>query len=330
MRAATFIMIALALAQIALAEEPREHARMTSREDREQILQHIHSIFQAYLRQDRDAIRKTHTPDWTGFQGPSVKIERGIDAYMVNAEKSLQNLRGIGYELLDTEVQIYGDMALVYYIARYDYRDREGHEGSIPLRSIDVYRREHGEWNQCGSHITPIPAGGDWGDGKTEEPGAHSDQLNSTATTATTAASRSEPTMPRSLAPPEREELLKAREAVWRAWFAGDQDALRAVVPDEAIAMDPGVAVWADRDEILRRSSAFASTGRLLRLDFPETRMQVYGNVAILYTSFVFETQQDGQRNVTSGRGTEVFIHRDGKWINTGWHLEPQETGVTP
>ena len=91
-----------------------------------------------------------------------------------------------------------------------------------------------------------------------------------------------------------------------------------------------GVADWADRDEILRRSSTFAAGGKLLRLEFPETQMQVYGNVAILYTSFVFETQQDGQRNVTTGRGTEVFVNRDGKWVNTGWHLERQEAGATP
>ena len=301
--------------------------RMTTKEDREQILQHIHSIFQAFLGQDRDTLRKTHTSDWTGFQGPSVKIERGIDAYMVNAEKSLQNLRGTAYELLDTEIQIYGDMALVYYIARYDYRDRDGRESSIPLRSIDVYRREHGEWNQCGSHITPIPAGGDWGERRTEEPLADSSRLNPTPATA---AAGSELTMPRSLTPQEREELLRTRETVWRAWFAGDQVALREAVPSDAIAMDPGVADWADQDEILRRSSAFAAGGQLLRLEFPETRMQVYGNVAILYTSFVFETQQDGQRNVTTGRGTEVFVNRDGKWVNTGWHLERQEAGATP
>lgn len=323
MRSTTAIMVTLALTQIALAGGRREHTRMTTQQDREQILQHIHSIFQAYLRQDRGAIRKTHTQDWTGFQGPSVKIERGVDAYMVNAEKSLQSLRGTGYELLDTEVQIYGDLALAYYIARYDYRDREGREGSIPLRSIDVYRREHGEWNQCGSHITPIPAEGDWGEGRTGRSSADSSQLNPTAAAA---GAGSELTIPRSLAPQEREELFKAREAVWRAWFAGDQVTLRAAVPDEAIAMDPGVADWANQDEILRRSSAFAAAGKLLRLEFPETRMQVYGDVAILYTTFLFETEQSGQRSVTIGRGTEVFARRDGKWLNTGWHLERDET----
>ena len=327
MRSIRVIMVALALTQIALADGRREHTKMATKEDREQILQHIHSIFQAFLRQDRDTIRKAHTPDWTGFQGPSARIERGIDAYMVNVEKSLQNLHGTGYELLDTEVQIYGDLALVYYIARYDYRDGEGREGSIPLRSLDVYRREQGKWNQCGSHIAVIPAVRNWGEEQTGKPSAHDKKSNPTGATA---VSRNEPTLLRLLAAPEREDLLKAREAVWRAWFAGDQVALRAAVPDEAIAMDPGVADWADQDEILRRSSTFAAGGKLLRLEFPETRMQVYGNVAILYTSFVFETQQDGQRNVTTGRGTEVFVNRDGKWVNTGWHLEAQEAGATP
>lgn len=53
----------------------------------ETVLAHIDDIFQAYLRKDREALRRTHTRDWVGFQGPSVKIERGIEDYMVNAEK---------------------------------------------------------------------------------------------------------------------------------------------------------------------------------------------------------------------------------------------------
>jgi ketosteroid isomerase-like protein len=137
----------------------------TQKSDREQIIEHIHSIFEAYLRKDRAAIRGSRTPDWTGFQGPSVKIERGIEDYMVNAEQSLQHLDGTGYELLDTEVQIYDKIGIVYYLARFDYRDREGKAGSLPLRSVDIYRRDPGGWIQIGSHITPVPRGGNWGEG---------------------------------------------------------------------------------------------------------------------------------------------------------------------
>jgi ketosteroid isomerase-like protein len=134
----------------------------SNKSDAEQILSHIRSIFQAYLDKDRETIRRTHTDDWVGFQGPSTKIERGIEAYMVNAEKSLAQIDGTGFELLDTEVQIFDDLAIVYYVARYDYRDGQGHDGSVPLRSVDVYRRQSGEWIQIGSHIGTIPESGEW------------------------------------------------------------------------------------------------------------------------------------------------------------------------
>lgn len=137
--------------------------KSASKDDPERILDHIHEIFRAFLAKDRDTIERLHTRDWVGFLGPSTGIERGIEAYMRNADHSLASFHGTGYELLDTEVRIYGDLAVVYYVARYDYRDAEGREASLPLRSIDIYRKIAGEWNQCGSHITPIPSGGAWG-----------------------------------------------------------------------------------------------------------------------------------------------------------------------
>lgn len=133
--------------------------------DREQILSHIRSIFEAYIRRDREALRNTHTADWVGFQGPSTTIERGIDAYMKNAEQSLAAFSGTAYELLDTEVQVYGDMAVVYYVARYDYRDPDGNTGSLPLRAVDIYRRKADGWIQTGSHIGVIPSSGFWNTG---------------------------------------------------------------------------------------------------------------------------------------------------------------------
>lgn len=139
---------------------------MQTTQDEQAILDHIRSIFQAYLDRDRGKIRRTHSEDWTGFMGPSTKIERGIDDYMVNADKSLEGFHGTAYELLDTEVQFHGDIALVFYVARYDYANPDGQSGSVPLRSLDVYRRDGDQWIQCGSHITVIPAGGAWGEGE--------------------------------------------------------------------------------------------------------------------------------------------------------------------
>jgi hypothetical protein len=54
--------------------------------------------------------------------------------------------------------------------------------------------------------------------------------------------------------------------------------------------------------------------------------MHVYGTTAILYTTYLFELEGTrGQRRISTGRGTEVFVRRDGGWVNTGWHLQPDK-----
>jgi len=138
-------------------------------DDSQKILDHIRTIFQAYLDKDLATIRKTHAADWTGFMGPSTAIERGIEDYMRQAKNSLENFHGTGYELMDSEVRIYGDIGIVFYVARYDYRDNDGIEHTLPLRSVDIYRRESGGWIQAASHITPIPTGVAWGASDDEE-----------------------------------------------------------------------------------------------------------------------------------------------------------------
>jgi len=132
---------------------------MTNRkaQDRKEILAHINSIFRSFITQDRDAIQNAHTRDWTGFLVSSKSIERGIDAYMSNVDFSFENFRGVGFEILDSEVQVYDSIAIVYYLARYDYKSKSGETHSLPLRSVDIYRRKQDGWIQCRSHITIIP-----------------------------------------------------------------------------------------------------------------------------------------------------------------------------
>ena len=65
-----------------------------------------------------------------------------------------------------------------------------------------------------------------------------------------------------------------------------------------------------------------ASGGKLVKLEFPETEIQVYGPMAILYSKYQLVTAVNDKTNAHSGRATEVFVRRDGKWVNTGWHLD--------
>ena len=119
------------------------------------------------------------------------------------------------------------------------------------------------------------------------------------------------------------QEILAAREAVWRAWFANDRARLEAVIPEETIAINAGEERWQNRAEILAAAEEFVAGGwKLVRLEYPRTEIQLYGDVAILYTTYLFEVENQGERQTSSGRGTEIFVRRDGRWVNSGWHLD--------
>jgi hypothetical protein len=52
--------------------------------------------------------------------------------------------------------------------------------------------------------------------------------------------------------------------------------------------------------------------------------MQVYGNTAIIYTTYLYELENaQGKRHISTGRATEIFVYRQGVWVNPGWHMAP-------
>ncbi len=117
--------------------------------------------------------------------------------------------------------------------------------------------------------------------------------------------------------------ILQCREAVWRAWFANDTKTLAELVPAEAIAISPSEDEWKTQADIVREAAEFqAQGGKLIRLEFPRTKIQRYGDVAFVYSQFVLETETNGKRSVATGRATEVFVLRNGRWINPGWHTD--------
>ena len=117
--------------------------------------------------------------------------------------------------------------------------------------------------------------------------------------------------------------ILQCREAVWRAWFANDTKTLAELVPAEAIAISPSEDEWKNQSDIVREAAEFqAQGGKLIRLEFPRTRIQRYGDAAFVYSQFVLETETNGKRSIATGRATEVFVLRNGRWINPGWHTD--------
>jgi ketosteroid isomerase-like protein len=105
------------------------------------------------------------------------------------------------------------------------------------------------------------------------------------------------------------DQLLRARETVWRSWFAGDTKTLEKLVPPGAIVMSGGEEQWKNQEDVLRTAAEFhAQGGKLLRLEFPRTEVQHFGDVAIIWSSYVVDTEVDGKRSSDSGRVTEIFV----------------------
>jgi hypothetical protein len=128
---------------------------------------------------------------------------------------------------------------------------------------------------------------------------------------------------PMTITPPVRQRILAAREAVWKAWFANDRAALERLIPEETIAINDGGEGWSDRAAVLDGAKRFAeSGGKLVRLEFPKTEIQVYGNTVIIYTTYLYETEVNGNRSTASGRATEMFVRRGDDLVNVGWHMD--------
>ena len=122
---------------------------------------------------------------------------------------------------------------------------------------------------------------------------------------------------------PRLARLLADREAVWQAWFSNDQQRLEQLLPSDVVAINSGDTTWQGRAAVLAGAREFAQSGtKFVRVTFPRTEQQVFGDVAILYSRYELELERNGRRSVTTGRATEVFVWRDSVWQNSGWHLD--------
>jgi hypothetical protein len=118
-------------------------------------------------------------------------------------------------------------------------------------------------------------------------------------------------------------QIVAIRDTAWRAYFANDQAIMARLFPPNFIAIGWGGSIWLDRAGTLADAAGFASHGgRLVALDFPHTEIQLFGDVAVVYSLYVVEFEYDGIVTRQSGRATEVFQRHEGHWVHPSWHLD--------
>lgn len=262
--------------------------------DREAIRAHIDSIFQAFIKKDAAALRATHAQNWLGYLEGSREMIKGIAGYMDWNQVDPKSPYGMkSYKMREFDMIFKGDAAFVCFVADVESNTPNGpiHRA---LRISDFYTKENGNWIQSGSDTA-----------------LHQESVEEQLQAL------------RPLPDQMKKRLLDAREAVWRAFFAGDRATLEKLIPEETLAIEAGEDKWSTRQTILDGSAQFAkSGGKLLKLEFPKTEIQVYGFTAIVYSNYAYELETGGQHINQSGRVTEVFVLRKGQWVNPGWHMD--------
>ncbi|HYJ88306.1 MAG TPA: nuclear transport factor 2 family protein [Pyrinomonadaceae bacterium] len=262
--------------------------------DREAIRAHIDSIFQAFIKKDAAALRATHAENWLGYLEGSRQMIKGVEGYMEWNQVDPKSPYGMkSYKMREFDMIFKGDAAFVCFVA-----DVESNwPGAAPhrvLRICDFYTKDNGKWIQSGSDTA-----------------LHQESMEERLQS------------PRALPDEMKKSLLEAREAVWRAYFAGDRATLEKLIPAETITIEAGENNWSNRQTILDGSAQFAkSGGKLIKLEFPKTEIQVYGFTAVVYSTYAYELETGGQRINQSGRVTEIFVWRKEQWVNPGWHMD--------
>src|SRR5688500_14574708 len=263
--------------------------------DRAAIRAHIDSIFQAFINKDAAALRATHARNWLGYLEGSRTMIKGVDGYMEWNQVDPKSPYGMkSYKMREFDMIFKGDAAFVCFVS-----DIEAHTPSglfhRALRICDFYTKDNGKWIQSGSDTA-----------------LHQESLEEQLAAL------------RPLPDERRKRLLDTREALWRAFFAGDRATLEKVLPPETIAIEADESnTWSNRQMVLDNSAQFAKGGgKLIKLEFPKTEIQVYGLTAIVYSNYAYELENGGKRINQAARVTEIFLLRNGQWVNPGWHMD--------
>lgn len=132
-------------------------AQINRERDRQEILEHIHSIFRAFAARDREKLRQTHLSEFKGYAARSRSTIRNRDMYLRDVESILENQEYQDYVLMEEDFHFIGEVAIVCYIANVTGRTRQGQPYESKIRVMDIYRKTGEGWNLAASSVSLHP-----------------------------------------------------------------------------------------------------------------------------------------------------------------------------
>src|SRR5215470_12328205 len=112
----------------------------------------------------------------------------------------------------------------------------------------------------------------------------------------------------------DRDELFQLNTAYIDSVRKSDADRFREILSDDFLCTLPD-GTLVDKPQFLARTSA---SPPLQKLDAHDIDVRLIGNVAIIHARTTF-TLNDGTSG--SGRYTDIWARRDGKWLAVAAHV---------
>ena len=133
------------------------------------------------------------------------------------------------------------------------------------------------------------------------------------------------PLAPAAAQPPvdtSQASLLRARDKVWRDYFASTLD-LALTLPADFVSIHAGDSTWDSRAATLESARASAASGRkLVSLSFPRNTIERYGPVAVIHSRYQAVLEGPEGRTTMRGNITEVFRWDGRRWLHPSWHMD--------
>lgn len=113
-----------------------------------------------------------------------------------------------------------------------------------------------------------------------------------------------------------KNEIRQTVEGINEASRKGDIEAIKSFCHKDVVIVPPGFTQRAEgRDTYLKSVADFCETGTVLEYKMLSMKIDVFGDVAVVYYRYNTKWEMEGETFSEKGNDVMVLIHIEGKWL---------------